>query len=45
MDTIADELLDGVWEMSVLPNGEVRVTLSWRLPPKITVTIKVILQN
>lgn len=38
MDTIADELLDGVWEISVLPNGEVRVRLSWRLPPKITLT-------
>ncbi|OBQ10508.1 MAG: hypothetical protein AN482_09570 [Anabaena sp. LE011-02] len=32
MDTIANELLDGVWEISVLPNGEVRVTLSWHLP-------------
>jgi len=32
MDTIANELLDGVWEISVLPNREVRVTLSWHLP-------------
>ena len=38
MDTIANELLDGVWEISVLPNGEVRVTLSWHLPPKTTLT-------
>ncbi|WP_071187107.1 CHASE2 domain-containing protein [Trichormus sp. NMC-1] len=38
MDTIADELLNGKWEISTLPNGEVRVTLNWRLPPKITLT-------
>jgi len=31
MDTIANELIDGIWEISVLPNGEVRVTLSWHL--------------
>jgi hypothetical protein len=38
MDTIANELLNGIWEISVLPNEEVRVTLSWRLPPKIRLT-------
>lgn len=31
MDTIANELPDGAWEMSTLPPGEVRVTLSWHL--------------
>ncbi|MBW4686468.1 MAG: CHASE2 domain-containing protein [Komarekiella atlantica HA4396-MV6] len=32
MDAIACELPDGAWEMLVLPDGEVRVTLIWRLP-------------
>ncbi|MBD2292076.1 hypothetical protein H6G06_00930 [Anabaena sphaerica FACHB-251] len=26
MDTIADKILNGTWEISTLPNGEVRVT-------------------
>ncbi|MEH2087844.1 hypothetical protein [Nostoc sp.] len=26
------ELPDGVWEMSALPDGQLQVTLSWRLP-------------
>ncbi|WP_257720889.1 MULTISPECIES: hypothetical protein [Nostocales] len=38
MDTVARELINGVWEISVLPNREVRVTLSWHLPPKTTLT-------
>jgi len=38
MDTIANELINGVWEISVLPNGEVRVTLSGHLPPNKTLT-------
>jgi signal transduction histidine kinase len=32
MDTVARELINGVWEISVLSNEEVRVTLSWHLP-------------
>ncbi|MBW4675720.1 MAG: hypothetical protein KME52_17345 [Desmonostoc geniculatum HA4340-LM1] len=28
----ASELPDGVWEMLILPNREVLVILSWRLP-------------
>lgn len=28
----ASELLDGAWEMSALPDGQVQVILSWRLP-------------
>ncbi|MEH1947468.1 MAG: hypothetical protein V7K77_11000 [Nostoc sp.] len=28
----ASELPDGVWEMSALPDGQLQVTLSWRLP-------------
>ncbi|MEH2237087.1 hypothetical protein [Nostoc sp.] len=31
MDAIASELPDGAWKMLGLPNGQVRVTLSWRL--------------
>ena len=31
MDAIASELPDGAWEMSALPDGQVRVTLSWHL--------------
>lgn len=31
MDAIACELPDGAWEMLALPDGQVRVTLSWRL--------------
>ncbi|MEH1926064.1 MAG: CHASE2 domain-containing protein [Nostoc sp.] len=31
MNAIASELPDGTWEMSALPDGQVRVTLSWRL--------------
>jgi len=30
MDAIAYELPDGAWEMLALPDGQVRVTLSWR---------------
>jgi hypothetical protein len=32
MNAIASELPDGVWETSALPDGQVQVTLSWRLP-------------
>ncbi|MEH2433829.1 MAG: hypothetical protein V7K25_06185 [Nostoc sp.] len=32
MNAIASELTDGAWEMSALPNGQMRVTLSWHLP-------------
>ncbi|MEH2229991.1 MAG: CHASE2 domain-containing protein [Nostoc sp.] len=32
MNAIASELPDGAWEMSALPDGQVQVTLSWRLP-------------
>lgn len=32
MDAIASELPDGAWEMLASPDGQVRVTLSWRLP-------------
>ncbi|MBD2523468.1 hypothetical protein [Nostoc sp. FACHB-133] len=32
MSAIASELPDGAWEMSALPDGQVQVTLSWRLP-------------
>ncbi|MHC5745975.1 MAG: CHASE2 domain-containing protein [Nostoc sp.] len=32
MSAIASELTDGAWEMSALPDGQVQVTLSWRLP-------------
>ncbi|MBD6619094.1 CHASE2 domain-containing protein [Komarekiella sp. 'clone 1'] len=32
MDAIAAELPDGAWQMLALPDGQVRVTLSWRLP-------------
>ena len=28
----ASELPDGAWEMSALPDGQVQVKLSWRLP-------------
>ncbi|MDZ7995277.1 MAG: hypothetical protein RM022_027735 [Nostoc sp. EfeVER01] len=28
----ASELPDGAWEMSTVPDGQVQVTLSWRLP-------------
>lgn len=31
MDAIASELPDGAWKMLALPDGQVRVTLSWRL--------------
>ncbi|WP_375469004.1 hypothetical protein [uncultured Nostoc sp.] len=31
MDAIASELPDGAWEMLALPDGQVRVTLSWHL--------------
>ncbi|MEH2245584.1 sensor histidine kinase [Nostoc sp.] len=31
MDAIASELPDGGWQMSALPDGQVQVTLSWRL--------------
>jgi two-component sensor histidine kinase len=32
MDAVICELLDGAWKISAFPNGEVRVTLTWRLP-------------
>lgn len=32
MNAIAAEIPDGAWEMLTLPNGGIRVTLSWRLP-------------
>ncbi len=32
MYAYAAELPDGAWEMLTLPNGQVRVTLLWRLP-------------
>ncbi|BAY65802.1 sensor histidine kinase [Calothrix brevissima NIES-22] len=32
MDAIAAELPNGAWKILTLPNGGVRVTLSWRLP-------------
>jgi two-component sensor histidine kinase len=32
MNAVICELLDSAWKISAFPNGEVRVTLNWRLP-------------